>query len=987
MSACLKYQRSTSHKARHYLRKTSAALIAAMLLAACQTDGGGSLSLDEAKKVTADFGGRSFTPPPRTVTDVTAILSKQARDDLEWVEEARKKVDAQPAADASPRKLAVFYYDRGIAASKLGRAGQAIADYRLTLKNARKGRNMETVEIANWLLGLTDIFAGSFSQAIADWEQAIRMAIKLDWDEDLVFNYAVLADLYSKAGDPEGVKKAAETSKLKQVIALRGEDFSALGGRYRNAELKLSKAMREASLLEVAGRFKEAEPLHRKAIEASRSMLKYEEPTHGRDDLGDQIFDPLMLNWQHANLADNLRRQGRLVEAEVWARRALTAALSLNGRYSAHTAYMLGRLTRVVFEQGRFADAEALARANIEAYEQSGASSDSVFFARARITLADTLVARGRHEEALGLYERAREALAGDPYALKKFVGGSVGWAFALLESGRADEAMTMLDEADDRLRPIFGPDHYNIAEVQGFRATALAAKGNKEQALEAFSAAMPVLLDRSRGGEDEGATARTKGQRLRVVLEAYVGLLADIERSDLEKQAGIDAAAEAFRIADAARLQSVQTAISASGARAAARDPDLADLTRREQDAQHQIGARFALLADMLSRPTSEQSPDAVESLRTEIGQLSGARAALLKEIGARFPEYAELIQPKPATVEQARAVLLPGEALIATYVGPKRTYVWAVPRQGEVAFAAAQLGAKELSDTVALLRSALEPNAETLGDIPDFDVAEAYGLYRSMLGPVEAGWKDADSLLVVAHGPLGYLPLSLLPTKPPELAPEGEPLFANHRNVAWLARSHAVTMLPSVASLRTLRSLPPGPAGRKAYVGFGDPFFSAEQAAEARLPADETVETAALASSGLETRGLKVRLRAAPRTGGLDSAELARLPRLPDTADETRSTALALRADLMQDVFLGLKATEELAPQKNPRVEADIGWIVGGLAAVGSMIRYASCVWELPDADHVSSLPAGPALASAAGLAGVGSPGSPRSPRQRRG
>ena len=74
-------------------------------------------------------------------------------------------------------------------------------------------------------------------------------------------------------------------------------------------------------------------------------------------------------------------------------------------------------------------------------------------------------------------------------------------------------------------------------------------------------------------------------------------------------------------------------------------------------------------------------------------------------------------------------------------------------------------------------------------------------------------------------------------------------------------------------------------------------------------------------------------------------------------------------------------------LAPQKNPRVEADIGWIVGGLAAVGSMIRYASCVWELPDADHVSSLPAGPALASAAGLAGVGSPGSPRSPRQRRG
>ena len=58
-----------------------------------------------------------------------------------------------------------------------------------------------------------------------------------------------------------------------------------------------------------------------------------------------------------------------------------------------------------------------------------------------------------------------------------------------------------------------------------------------------------------------------------------------------------------------------------------------------------------------------------------------------------------------------------------------------------------------------------------------------------------------------------------------------------------------------------------------------------------------------------------------------------------------------------------------------------------MGGLVASGSMIRSASCVWELPDADHVSCLPAGPALAFAAGLAGVGSPGSPRSPRQRRG
>jgi hypothetical protein len=89
----------------------------------------------------------------------------------------------------------------------------------------------------------------------------------------------------------------------------------------------------------------------------------------------------------------------------------------------------------------------------------------------------------------------------------------------------------------------------------------------------------------------------------------------------------------------------------------------------------------------------------------------------------------------------------------------------------------------------------------------------------------------QDAENLLVVAHGPLGYLPLSLLPTAPVELEPHAGALFSNHRKVPWLVRSHAVTMLPSVASLKTLRGLPPGKENRKAFAGFGDPLFRVNQ------------------------------------------------------------------------------------------------------------------------------------------------------------
>ncbi len=233
-------------------------------------------------------------------------------------------------------------------------------------------------------------------------------------------------------------------------------------------------------------------------------------------------------------------------------------------------------------------------------------------------------------------------------------------------------------------------------------------------------------------------------------------------------------------------------------------------------------------------------------------------------------------------------------------------------VPHKGEVVFSTAELGREDLADTVALLRSSLEPNAQTLGDIPDFDVAAAYDLFKQLFKPVEAGWKDAKSLLVVAHGALGYLPPSILPTAPVKLETASGALFSNHRDVPWLARSHAVTMLPSVSSLATLRGLPPGAPDRKSFAGFGDPVFSAEQAAPTTSPAKEAAQVAALTSRGLRTRGLPVRLRAAPKTGVLDSAELAQLPRLPDTADEVRSIAVALNADLTQDVFLGVRANE---------------------------------------------------------------------------
>ena len=501
-------------------------------------------------------------------------------------------------------------------------------------------------------------------------------------------------------------------------------------------------------------------------------------------------------------------------------------------------------------------------------------------------------------------YDTIRAGMANDMDSYDRLFSGTLYKGLAMLRTGRTDEAAGDLAKALRRTEERLGLKHYRAAEIRGFLAMARLEEGASSEALGEFAAATKILLTRSRESDDESNTFKARDQRLNLILESYMGLLADIRGTDLEKKAGVKATSEAFRLAETARSRAIQRALAASGSRAALKDPALAALARREQDTQKQITALYGTLAAEYTRPLQERNLVRLHGLKTTIDQLRGARAALMEEIERRFPDYAELINPKPLTIGEARAALRPGEALVSTYVGRERTFVWAVPHRGEVAFKAVDMGREELSDTVALLRGALEPDAATLGDIPEFDLGAAYDLYARLLAPVKAGWGDAHSLLVVAHGPLGYLPMSILPTKASGLGPETEPLFANYRDVPWLARSHAATMLPSVASLKALRGLPPGDHARAPFAGFGDPLFSAEQA-KARPK-----QVAVLASRGLKTRG--VRLRAAPKTREVDSAELALLPRLPDTADEVTSMGLALNADLTESVFLGATASE---------------------------------------------------------------------------
>jgi hypothetical protein len=75
------------------------------------------------------------------------------------------------------------------------------------------------------------------------------------------------------------------------------------------------------------------------------------------------------------------------------------------------------------------------------------------------------------------------------------------------------------------------------------------------------------------------------------------------------------------------------------------------------------------------------------------------------------RFPEYASLIRPAPTTVGDIRASLRADEALLSFYFGSRESFVWAIPKDGPIAFAQLALNATQLQGKVTALRAALDP------------------------------------------------------------------------------------------------------------------------------------------------------------------------------------------------------------------------------------------------------------------------------------
>ena len=76
-------------------------------------------------------------------------------------------------------------------------------------------------------------------------------------------------------------------------------------------------------------------------------------------------------------MALNESKQGRLSEAEADARRALLEILKARGKYSPSTPRFIIGLAGILVEQGRYEDAEKLARSALDVQRTLGIADDT----------------------------------------------------------------------------------------------------------------------------------------------------------------------------------------------------------------------------------------------------------------------------------------------------------------------------------------------------------------------------------------------------------------------------------------------------------------------------------------------------------------------------------------------------------------------------------------------------------------------------------
>ena len=684
-------------------------------------------------------------------------------------------------------------------------------------------------------------------------------------------NYKRAIALLDKAGD---TANAGILSDNLAVLYRETERFDEAEIQHKRALQLLEKALgrehREVgaaaanfgAMLTEAGRYAEAEPLLRRGL----AIAEAQSPQ-----------DPVSIGIIVDNLAGALRQSGRGVEALPYQQRAMSLFEGVLPPEHPTLATARNNLGRLLLDLGRYAEAEIQLRRSLDISERLY-GADHLNVAVAAANLGEVYAAMGQREKGR---ELLRRALAG--------------------------------------LERSFGANHTSLLQTLFGLGRLEMADGHAQQALVIFERAVAIqLAARNR----LGAKARNGGDEKTDDPRAFYGLLDTLWETGGEKDAV--AVAHALEISQWNATPAAM-ALTALGARAGAGDPALGALTRERQDLAADWQATDKSLTRLLSE-SGERNIAREQALRERLAASETRLATIDQALQAKFPRYDDLAKPVPLGLAELRGLLRPNEAALHYVVTPEATHLWLVSKT-ETRWVRINAGWSALSSLVDALRCGLDREAwdgdgrkrcARLLDLPEqtrlrqrdalpFQLERAQALFATLLGPVREAIAGKD-LLIVASGPLTALPFHALVTEKPN-APKAGGEGPDFAHAAWLGRSNAVTMLPSLASLKSLRQFAKVSRAASPFIGIGNPLLTGQdgvdRSAWSRQTCDAPAMTQRVAEIASSTLVRMVR-------GGIGEVEsLRRQPPLPETADELCTVAKYVGA-APDAVLLGGNATE---------------------------------------------------------------------------
>jgi len=631
-----------------------------------------------------------------------------------------------------------------------------------------------------------------------------------------------------------------------------------------------------AELYRALGRYPEAEPLYQRSLAIREKALGPEHPSVARG-----------LN----NLAALYRIQGRYADAEPLYQRSLAIREKALGPEHPAVAMSLNNLAGLYQAQGRYPEAEPLYQRSLDISQKTlGAEHPTV--ATSMNNLALLYRNQGRYPEAEPLYQRSlaikEKALGPEHPSVATSLNNLAG---LYQDQGRYADAEPFQKRSLAIHEKTLGPGHPHVATSLSNLAWLYSARHRNADALPLLRRATQIYTTRFSLKDDSARRGLRAEQRsLSQQFEDHVWLLTAAGPSAGTPEA---VTAESFEVAQWARASDTAEQVAKMAARHAAGTDTLAKVARERQDLLAYLEKLEADRLAEISKPAADRKPERDRKLKQAEEETRARLTALDGRIAREFPRYGELTQPMPLSIADAQKLLGADEALLLWLVGEKESHLWAIRRE-RAQFARITLKRSELAAAVTVLRQRLDlgmsSDPERMLAEP-FDAVRAHELYRKLFGPVEALIKGAKHLILVPDGPLQSLPPSVLVIKAPKTPIE-------HGEVAWLVRKYALSVLPSVGSLRALRAFAQGAQAGEPFIGFGDPQLEGEAAGQARgrrIPA------------GLVSRGALA-----------DPKEVRRMDPLPNTADEIRRIAASLKAPASA-VHLRAQATESRVKQSD--------------------------------------------------------------------